>query len=185
MIMDPGCLKNKLENIKNIQALQNQHKKIKQVVNKKGTTSQSTKENSSNGKKVKKDDKNKKKSSKKVNKTTKVKKEVIIDSGNSGTRKWEDYKDNDNIKKGQFTQEESEKVIAAICEYAEDKGLSESDVINLVTEKQSKENSIWPTIAECLPNRSVQSVHNFCHRVLNPYNYKGAWTGEEERELIE
>ena len=43
----------------------------------------------------------------------------------------------------------------------------------------------WCKIAESLPNRSVQSIHNFCRRKFNTDNYQGNWTEEEERALID
>jgi hypothetical protein len=43
----------------------------------------------------------------------------------------------------------------------------------------------WCKIAESLPNRSVQSCHNFCRRKFNPNNYNGKWTEEEEQLLLD
>jgi Myb-like DNA-binding domain len=43
----------------------------------------------------------------------------------------------------------------------------------------------WCKIAEALPNRSVQSCHNFCRRKFNPNNYNGKWTEAEESYLKE
>lgn len=100
-------------------------------------------------------------------------------------RKWNDFKNREDLKKGSFTNEEHHKVLEAICEYIYQNNLTQDDLIDLVTEKQTKDGSVWPKIAECLPNRSVQSIHNYCHRVLNPFNYKGAWTHDEEKKLIE
>ncbi len=77
------------------------------------------------------------------------------------------------------------KIKDALCYYAFENNLEESEIINIITEKQSKNSkSIWPKIAECLPDRSVQSIHNFCHRSFNPYNYKGNWSDEEVMKLI-
>ena len=42
----------------------------------------------------------------------------------------------------------------------------------------------WPKIAQCLPNRTVQSCHNFCRRKFNPANYHGKWTPVEEEALL-
>ena len=82
-------------------------------------------------------------------------------------------------------EEEINKIKDAVCEYAFENKLNEQDLINLVTEKQSKKDrNIWPKISECLPERTVQSIHNFCHRSLNPYNYKGNWSDEEVNNLI-
>jgi hypothetical protein len=43
----------------------------------------------------------------------------------------------------------------------------------------------WCKIAEELPFRSVQSIHNFCKRRFNPNNYSGKWTEDEERKLFD
>jgi hypothetical protein len=70
-------------------------------------------------------------------------------------------------------------------DYVFENNIEEDDIIKLITEKQGKKQiSIWPKIAECLPQRSVQSIHNYCHRKFNPYNYKGNWTTEEIEKLI-
>jgi hypothetical protein len=63
------------------------------------------------------------------------------------------------------------------------------DEILEVCSKPSKELSadlkkVWCKIAECLPNRSVKSVHNFCRRRFNPENYSGKWTPDEEEALL-
>lgn len=101
------------------------------------------------------------------------------------TRKWEDGKGR-KLVKGVFTSDEEKKVIDAICEYAYSNDLGESQLIDLITEKQTKkDNQVWTKISECLPNRSVQSIHNFCHRKFNPFNYKGNWTNEEVENLIQ
>jgi hypothetical protein len=54
-------------------------------------------------------------------------------------------------------------------------------------EKQVKKDQgggVWPLISESLPYRSVQSVHNICHRLFNPNNYKGEWSIAEEEQII-
>lgn len=43
----------------------------------------------------------------------------------------------------------------------------------------------WGEIARELPHRSLQACHNLIRRKFNPYNYKGAWTEDEEEELID
>jgi len=42
----------------------------------------------------------------------------------------------------------------------------------------------WTKIAECLPDRSVASCHQLIRTRFHPGNYKGAWTKEEEEQLI-
>jgi hypothetical protein len=100
------------------------------------------------------------------------------------TRKWDDSKGR-KLLKGNFSAEEEKKVMNAICEYAYNNDLDEDNLIKLITEKQIKsESSAWTKISECLTNRSVQSIHNFCHRKFNPYNYKGDWSDQEVENLI-
>jgi hypothetical protein len=41
----------------------------------------------------------------------------------------------------------------------------------------------WCKIAECLPDRSVQSVQNVCKRKFNPMNYKGKWLKKDVQYL--
>jgi hypothetical protein len=134
--------------------------------------------------KSKSEKKNKKTEKKKENKP-KRKKEEPKEGDDQTVRKWNDFKNKEDFKKGSFTKEETDKILEAICSYVYENNLTQTDLINLVTEKQTKDKSVWPKIAECLPNRSVQSIHNYCHRVLNPYNYKGAWSNDEEKKLIE
>ena len=100
------------------------------------------------------------------------------------TRKWEDKKGK-NFLKGPFTSEEEMTIINSFLHYVYENNVDENDIIKLITEKQAKKRiSIWPKIAECLPKRSVQSIHNYCHRKLNPYNYKGNWATEEIEKLL-
>ena len=40
-------------------------------------------------------------------------------------------------------------------------------------------------IAELIPNRTVNSIHSFCHRKFNPFNYKGKWTKKNEEKLLQ
>ena len=63
--------------------------------------------------------------------------------------------------------------------------MSKDELVNLIVEKQGKkEQGVWPLISECLPQRSVQSVHNICHRLFDPNNYKGEWSISEEEQII-
>jgi Myb-like DNA-binding domain len=48
----------------------------------------------------------------------------------------------------------------------------------------NKRSDLWVKMAECLPNRTVNSIVQFIKRSFNSLNYKGAWTQEEERQLI-
>ena len=137
-----------------------------------------------NKQKSKKDSKkSSKKSSKKENNPHK---KVVKESVSK--RKWneKDLKTGEKkiYKKGTITEEESKKIENALCEYAFQHNYSEGQLLSIITEKLTNDNKIWPEIAECLPERSVQSVHNFCHRKYHPNNYKGYWTSQEEKDLI-
>ena len=86
--------------------------------------------------------------------------------------------------KGKITEEEEKKIENALCQYAYENNYSNDQLLSLITEKLTNDNKIWPKIAECLPNRSVQSIHNFCHRKYHPNNYKGVWSSQEEKDLL-
>lgn len=47
---------------------------------------------------------------------------------------------------------------------------------NLIKASSSDRSKFWCGIAECLQDRTVQSVQNVCKRRFNPYNYNGRWT---------
>ena len=121
------------------------------------------------------------------NQSKKKKLEKITENISLEKRKWNDtikQGKKKEFKKGKITPEEEEKITNALCEYAFENDLSKEELLNIIIEKQTKDKKIWPRIAECLPNRSVQSIHNFCHRKFNPFNYKGEWTLLKEKALI-
>jgi hypothetical protein len=102
----------------------------------------------------------------------------------SGKRTWEDLRGKPKST-GPFTREEQNKVVESFCEYGYANQLSFAELESLVTETQRKtDNPVWPKIAECLPDRTVQSIHNLCKRIMDPDNYKGAWKEEEVQDLI-
>ena len=70
------------------------------------------------------------------------------------------------------------------------KTMSEEVLMCKMCSKPSKELSsdckkAWCKVSETLPNRSVQSIHNFCKRRFNPENYSGKWTEGEEETLLD
>lgn len=99
-------------------------------------------------------------------------------------RRWNDNKDKDSLKKGNFTEDEVHKLMHALCEFAAKQSEPEQVISALCTKSKSdlpKElYGAWPKIAEVLPDRTVQSCHNVCRRRFNPSNYSGPWTKEEE-----
>ena len=121
------------------------------------------------------------------NQSKKKKLEKITENISLEKRKWNDtikQGKKKEFKKGKITPEEEEKITNALCEYGFENDLSKEELLNIIIEKQTKDKKIWPRIAECLPNRSVQSIHNFCHRRYNPNNYKGNWSLKEEKILL-
>ena len=98
-------------------------------------------------------------------------------------RKWIEN-NNSNFKKGKFTLEEEENIKNALCEYGYKNNLSIEELEKLITEKQTSK-KIWTKIAELIPNRTVNSIHSFCHRKFNPFNYKGKWTKKNEEKLLQ
>jgi Myb-like DNA-binding domain len=76
----------------------------------------------------------------------------------------------------------------ALCQHVVENDLGEEGLIDLCSKSKDELSSelkgAWCHIAESLPNRSVQSCHNFCRRKFNPNNYHGKWTREEEETLM-
>ena len=134
---------------------------------------------------IKKSTSSKKPQSKKTNHTKHKAKKIKIVKESTSKRKWNEKNENGEkrvYKKGSITPEESLKIERALCEYAFNHNYSEEKLLSIITEKLNNDNKIWPEISECLPERSVQSVHNFCHRKYHPNNYKGYWTAQEEQD---
>ena len=148
-------------------------KDIKKVKEYKNEISKSSKNN--------KESKNKKS---KNNSHIKIVKEKIGVNKRKWIEKNEKTGEKRQYKKGKITEEEEKKIEKALCEYAYEQNYTNAQLLSLITEKLQNNNKIWPVIAECLPNRSVQSIHNFCHRKYHPNNYKGLWTSQEEKDLL-
>ena len=135
-----------------------------------------------------------KKKSKEKEKSNKIKikknpnSNIKIVKEKTSKRKWNEKNEITGEKrtyiKGKITDEEAKKIENSLCEYALSHNYSEEQLLSIITDKLTNDNKIWPVISECLPNRSVQSIHNFCHRKYHPNNYKGYWTSEEEKELL-
>ena len=120
----------------------------------------------------------------KENSKTKIVKEKVGVSKRKWIEKNEETGEKKTYIKGKITEEEEKKIENSLCQYAYDNNFSNEQLLSLITEKLNNDNKIWPVIAECLPNRSVQSIHNFCHRKYHPNNYKGFWTAQEEKDLL-
>ena len=100
-------------------------------------------------------------------------------------RKWNDHKDNkDRLVQGKFVVEEIKSIMNSLCQWALENHFVDKELINMcslpASELKDDVKRGWCKIAEALPNRSVQSIHNFCRRRFNPDNYSGKWTQEEE-----
>lgn len=128
-----------------------------------------------------------------TNKSSVVKSKVSKDKNENddglelkeSSRKWNDNKKEvKEFKRGNFDDKEKELVMNTLFEVMNEMNLTKENLINIVTEKQKKgEKSIWCSISEKLPNRSVQSIHNFVKRVVHPGNYKGEWTQSDIESL--
>jgi hypothetical protein len=100
-------------------------------------------------------------------------------------RKWQDSKEKP-LKSGKWTEKELNHLKRLLCKYANRKNLSPEQLSSLCSDSTpSGFEGIWTRLASYFPSRSVQSVHNACKRYFNPNNYKGTWSIEEERTLIE
>jgi hypothetical protein len=139
-----------------------------------------------NGEKKKSDKDKLKSKNKKLKKNSHIK--IVKEKVGTTKRKWVEKNEETGKKKeyikGKITEDEEKKIENALCQYAYENNYSNDQLLSLITEKLTNDNKIWPKIAECLPNRSVQSVHNFCHRKYHPNNYKGAWSSQEEKDLL-
>ena len=105
-----------------------------------------------------------------------------------GTRRWNDHKVMKDLKRGSFTDVEILTLRSALCEFVAEQGMGTEGLEKLCSEgvKENAEmRGAWCKIAECLPNRSLQSCHNVCRRKFNPNNYKGGWSLEQMDTLIE
>ena len=129
-----------------------------------------------------------KENQKKISTKKKGNSKIKIVKEKTSKRKWNEKNEITGEKKsyikGKITDEEAKKIENSLCEYALSHNYSEEQLLSIITDKLTNDNKIWPVISECLPNRSVQSIHNFCHRKYHPNNYKGYWTAEEEKELL-
>jgi hypothetical protein len=137
-------------------------------------------------KEIKKVSKHKEKQKKVKKKNTESHRKVVKEK--TSKRKWIEKDaltgEKKQYTKGQITEKEAKIIENSLCEYALSNNYSEEQLLSIITEKLTNDNKIWPVISECLPNRSVQSIHNFCHRKYHPNNYKGYWTSQEEKDLL-
>lgn len=101
-----------------------------------------------------------------------------------GKRTWNDYKRRKDIIKGKFDEKEIQLLMNALCSYVKEHEIGIEGLIALCSkskEEMTEEmKGAWCSIAEYLPYRSVQSIHNLCRRKFNPNNYSGKWNEDEE-----
>jgi hypothetical protein len=118
--------------------------------------------------------------SKKVPKTTSKNNLVLHDS-----RKWEDDRERADLKRGAFEPEETELLMNSLCQYCFENDLGETELLQLVSQKNEEHKGAWSKISSVLPKRSVQSCHNHSRRKFNPFNYQGSWTEEDISLVLE
>lgn len=100
--------------------------------------------------------------------------------------KWEDTKQMKNKKEGGFTEEETQKLKVAICDYVSQNNLGVNGLERICSSKDKEEfKGAWTKIAEVLPKRSVDSIYKHCRRWFNVHNYQGEWNISEEQQLLE
>ena len=77
----------------------------------------------------------------------------------------------------------------ALCCYAAQNDIDSQGLVDMcklsAKDLSEQHKKAWCKIAECLPNRTVQSIHNVCKRRFNPDNYSGEWTQQEQQALVE
>lgn len=105
-------------------------------------------------------------------------------------RKWNDSKGMKNqFVQGKFQVAEIKRLMQALCEYAQLNNLGAEGLRDLCSrpakEISAEYKKAWCKVAEALPTRSVQSIHNFCRRRFNPDNYSGKWSQQEEEALLD
>jgi hypothetical protein len=101
-------------------------------------------------------------------------------------RKWDDHLNNPNLVKGKFSKEESIKLIKEIVRYGDRRNLEFSTLMTHLLDRKVRSNSpIWCEVAIALPNRSIKSICDYCHRIFNPNNNKGLWSEEDTEKLIQ
>jgi hypothetical protein len=83
-------------------------------------------------------------------KTKKLEQIVLDDS-----RKWEDDKEREDLKRGAFEIAETELLMNSLCQYCLENDLGEAELLQLVSEKNDKHKGAWSKISSVLPNRSV------------------------------
>lgn len=100
-----------------------------------------------------------------------------------GGRKWNES--GKEFKRGAFTPEEIDILKHAVCRYVLEHNLELDGMNKLIVNNRDEDiKGAWCKIAECLPDRTVQSCHNLVRRKFHPYNYKGKWLEKEEEELF-
>lgn len=102
----------------------------------------------------------------------------------SAERKWNDNKGNKSaFVQGKFKVVEIKRLMQALGSFAKENDLGAEKLLDMcskpATELPQDLKAGWCKVAESLPNRSVQSIHNFCKRRFNPENYSGKWTAQE------
>mmetsp|Transcript_18444 Transcript_18444/g.31553 ORF Transcript_18444/g.31553 Transcript_18444/m.31553 type:complete len:90 (+) Transcript_18444:367-636(+) len=77
----------------------------------------------------------------------------------------------------------------SLCSYAQQNRFTDQQLLDLcmapASELPKDSRNAWCVIAEALPNRSVQSIHNFCRRRFNANNYSGKWSKAEEAAMLD
>ena len=99
------------------------------------------------------------------------------------SRYWGDLS-KEEAKKGKFEDWEHDLLDKALEEYRTRNGIDWSDFYSNLDQSRGKARAgFWPRIAECLQDRTVKSVKNYCQRKFSTFNHKGKWSEEEVQML--
>jgi len=100
----------------------------------------------------------------------------------------EEYEDGgrDKFQVGPWTPEEDALLLDAFDKFCDDHGLEGPERSQLVVEKitDSEHRRAWLHCAKMFRHRSVRAVHRRAIRLLHPGNFRGAWSEEEQKELL-
>ncbi|PVU86490.1 hypothetical protein BB559_006495 [Furculomyces boomerangus] len=93
-----------------------------------------------------------------------------------------------NYLKGRFTKQENEKISQVVSQVCNEKGWTKEILLQFLFQKNPNDqdlySGVWRQICSAIPNRPVQAMYHHIKRALNPKNYQGNWTEEQDEQLL-
>ncbi|KAJ3337625.1 hypothetical protein HDU93_000768 [Gonapodya sp. JEL0774] len=93
------------------------------------------------------------------------------------------------VRKGKFTNDERDKIMAVVKRYMDENGIGDDEVEILIyrrrkggQDQRSKE--FWKEVGAVLPDRPLDSVYRAVQRWYDPRARKGPWTPAEDKQLL-